>query len=82
LILTEGIPLEEILNLLTQVTKKWAVIEWVEPEDTSVYYLARGRNTDTLRLQYFEKTCQAFFKIIKKEKIEGMNRTLYLLEIL
>jgi hypothetical protein len=44
LLVTERVPLREILDLAAELTRQWLVIEFIAPEDEMFKMIARGRN--------------------------------------
>ncbi len=82
LLVTEGIPCEEILRLFAQLTRGWCVIEYVPPIDKGFQALSRGRDYSFFTQQYFEKCLEGKFKLIQKHPIENSTRVLYLLEVI
>lgn len=81
MLVTERVPLEEILDLATHLTTNLLLIEFVEPSDPMFRRLVRGRDAlyAHLTASYFEAACAVGFEIIRKQPIENSSRTLYLL---
>jgi len=81
LMVTERIPLPEILRLVAELTRDAAVIEYVGPEDPMFHILTRGRDGlhQDLTPQRFEAACQQYFRIVCSRTREGSHRRLYLL---
>jgi SAM-dependent methyltransferase len=81
MLVTERIPLEEILKLAQELTTGLLLIEFVEPADPMFRRLVRGRDAlyAHLTASYFESACTASFQILRKQAIAGSNRILYLL---
>lgn len=81
LVVTERIPLEEIVSLAAEFTTDLAVIEFVAPQDPMFQRIARGREHlhRDLIPQEFESACRARFAILRSETLPGSFRTLYLL---
>lgn len=82
LLVTERIPLDEILELASDLTTRWAIVEYVSPEDAMFRRLARGRDAlhASLDQTVFEKTCQRYFTILESKPQAGGHRRLYALE--
>lgn len=80
LLVTEGIPLEEILDLAAEMSRGFVVIEFVETSDPMFQRIARGRDAlySHLSRQAFEAAAQRLFEIAACEQIRGLNRWLYL----
>lgn len=81
LLVTERVPLLEILRLASELTRDAAVIEFVPFTDPMFQRLLRGR--DELHRDFtqhsFEQACGAHFRIIRKEQLAPGSRCLYLL---
>jgi len=82
MLVTERVPLEEILDLAAELTTNLLLIEFVEPSDPMFRRLVRGREALHAHLteSYFESACAARFQILRKQLIAGSSRTLYLLK--
>ena len=81
LLVTERIPLEEVLSLVSELSRDYVVIEYVAPEDPMFQKIARGRErlyVELTRVQ-FEAAAERRFEIVRREEIAGMHRCLYLL---
>ena len=81
LLVTERIPLEEVLDLATELTTSLLVIEFVGPEDEMFQTIARGRDHlhAGLTPAVFEAACRRRFEIIRSQLLDGTHRRLYLL---
>jgi len=81
LLVTERIPLEEIINLTAHLTTDLAVVEFVMPEDAMFRRLARGRGHLHADLSHaaFEAACQPHFDVVRTAHLIGTHRWLYLL---
>lgn len=81
MLVSERIPLDAILGLVAGLTSKYAVIEFVEAEDSMFRSLLRGRGElhGDLNPAAFESACLQAFDIVRSERIEGSFRRLYLL---
>jgi SAM-dependent methyltransferase len=81
LMVTDGIPLEEILALLAGLTRNSAVIEFVAPSDPMFRKLARGRDAlyAGLTVESFEACCSRHFDLVARSGPLGGTRWLYLL---
>jgi 2-polyprenyl-3-methyl-5-hydroxy-6-metoxy-1,4-benzoquinol methylase len=79
LLVTERIPLEEILRQASELTTSLLIIEFVAPEDEMFRHLTRGREhlhaslTETI----FERVCGEYFDIVKSVPLPGSRRRLY-----
>ena len=80
LLVTDQIPLDEIMEQVSRLTTEWLIIEYVSPQDSQFIRLLRGRDTmyHWFNRDVFEKELSKFFEIIKKDESTSNNRTLYL----
>jgi SAM-dependent methyltransferase len=81
MLVSERIPLEQILSLAASLTTDLLLMEFVEPGDPMFRRLARGRDAlyTHLTASYFEKACAPWFQILRKQPIGDSFRTLCLL---
>jgi SAM-dependent methyltransferase len=79
LVVGEGIPLEEVVDLAAQLTTDTLIIEFIPAADPLVRRLARGRDALHARLtrDTFEATCRRSFRIVRSEACNGSGRWLY-----
>jgi len=81
MVVTERVPLADILSLAASLTTSLLLIEFVGPEDSMFKRLARGR--DELHRDFtpavFETACRERFQIVRSQHMEGTGRWLYLL---
>ena|SRR5215204_2847272 len=79
MLVTERIPLIEILKLAWELTKDRLIIEWVDPRDQMFRMLTRGNPHlyEHLNRELFEETSAEYFSIERKESFEDGHRTLY-----
>jgi SAM-dependent methyltransferase len=82
LLLMDQIPLPAVVELLRDLTSRWAIVEWVPAEDSQFLEMCRGRenlyrhlNEDLLR-----KELQPYFTTRLGERLAN-GRTLWLLEL-
>jgi SAM-dependent methyltransferase len=82
LLVTERVPLQEVLALAAELTTRWLVIEFVAPQDPMFQTLTRGREHlhKDLTPAAFEEACQRRFRIQQRVQLPGVQRALYLLE--
>jgi 2-polyprenyl-3-methyl-5-hydroxy-6-metoxy-1,4-benzoquinol methylase len=82
LAIAERIPLMEIVCLCAEITKKYAILEFVGPEDLMFRKLLRGRGHlyGDLTQANFETAISSKFKILDSQKLSEMDRVLYLVE--
>ncbi|MGH9492922.1 MAG: class I SAM-dependent methyltransferase [Terriglobales bacterium] len=81
MLVSERIPLPEILSLAAELSTNIVVAEYVDPQDSMFRRLVRGREHlhRDLAQQVFEDACRAHFEIVRSQQIEGTHRRLYLL---
>ena len=82
LLVTERIPLEEILRLAYEVTNSLLVIEFVEPKDEMFRRLTRGREAlhASLNAAVFEQACTPYFEIVRSLALPDTQRRMYCLK--
>lgn len=80
MLVSERVPLDEILAMASQLTKDAAVIEYVGPGDSMFKRIARGRDAlhADLTPEVFEAACAKHFRIVRFVPT-GDHRRLYLL---
>ncbi len=81
LLVRERIPLPAIVDYLAGSTTRWAVVEWVPPEDPQFIRLS-GPNRklyETLTAADFETSLSRWFEIERTEVLPDGNRKIYLL---
>ena len=83
MLVTERVPLEELLSLAAELTRDYLLIEFVAPADPMFQRIVRGREAlhDHLTFERFEAAAAAHFEQVKSLKIEGLHRCLYLLRL-
>lgn len=81
LLVSERIPLSEILRLAADLVTRFAVIEFVGPEDSMFRRLTRGRDAlhADLDKEVFERACAPYFEIVRLLHTPDTHRWLYLL---
>lgn len=81
LLITERVPLSEILDLAAELTTDLCVVEFVGPGDSMFKRLVRGREHlfAELTAPAFEAACRTRFDIVRTQHVEGTERWLYLL---
>jgi hypothetical protein len=82
LLVSERIPLAEILRQAADLTTSWLVIEFVEPKDEMFRRLTRGRDSlhAGLDAAAFERACGAHFEIVRSLPLPGTMRRMYCLK--
>jgi len=81
MLVTERIPLSEILNLAADLTTDLLVIEFIAPADPMFQHLTRGRSAlhQDLTREVFESVCTQYFDIIRSQQLDSNSRRLYLM---
>jgi hypothetical protein len=79
MLVTERVPLNDIIDQAAQLTTDFLLIEFVSPEDSMFRRLARGREElhRDLTSEVFEDSCRRRFEIVHSQHIEGTSRWLY-----
>jgi SAM-dependent methyltransferase len=79
MLVTERIPLHEILRLARELTTDQLVVEFVAPGDEMFKLLTRGNDNlyQYLTRELFESVSEKFFKIERVEQLAGSQRWLY-----
>ena len=80
MLVTERIPLGELLRLAAELTRGYLLIEFVAPSDPMFIRIARGRemlHADLTRTA-FEAAASAHFDLLKSQPLDGLDRCLYL----
>lgn len=82
LLVSERIPLDEIMSLAADLTDDLLVIEFVSPEDPMFCRITRGRDHlfSDLTRQVFERTARKHFEIVRCERLDETHRWLYLMK--
>lgn len=81
LLVSERVPLHEIIGLAADLTTDMLVIEFVGPDDPMFRRLARGRDDlfSDLTAGRFEAALGLRFDIVRSQRLEDASRWLYLL---
>lgn len=82
LLLADQIPLSAILDQVSQISNRWAILEWIPKEDEQFAELCRGRDSLYAHLteNYFADTLSSSFAIRDRERLPN-GRSLWLIEI-
>jgi SAM-dependent methyltransferase len=81
MLVTERVPLADIIDLAAELTTDLLIIEYVAPDDSMFQRLTRGREElhQDLTADLFENLCRRHFDIVRVQHVEGSTRRLYLL---
>jgi hypothetical protein len=81
MLVTERVPLPDILDLAAELTTDLLVVEYIGPDDSMFRRLTRGRDElhKDLNQGVFEEIARRHFEIVRVQHFEGSSRWLYLL---
>lgn len=81
LLVTERIPLDEIVHLAAELSTGYLIVEYVAKEDPMFQQIARGRDYlhESFTRESFESACRRHFSIVRSESTKENLRWLYLL---
>jgi SAM-dependent methyltransferase len=81
LLVSERIPLPEVMRLAAELTTDLLVIEYVAPADPMFRRIARGRDHlhESLTQEYFEEVARRSFEIVRSERLGDTHRAIYML---
>ena len=81
LMVSERIPLGEIMSLAAELTTDLLVIEFVAPDDPMFRRIARGRDQlfTGLTKESFEGSAAQYFDVVRCERLDQTSRWLYLM---
>ena len=81
LLVTERIPLPEIIDLAAELTRDILIIEFIDPADSMFRRMVRGRGAlfTGMTREFFETICRRHFEIVRSRHIDESRRYLYLL---
>jgi len=81
LMVSDGIPLRDVMELLARLTTNLLVVEFVAPADVMFRRLSRGRDGlfAHLSADNFERVCAQHFNILRSRQVQ-QTRTIYLLQ--
>jgi SAM-dependent methyltransferase len=80
MLVTERIPMDELLRLAAELTRCYLLIEFVGPSDPMFVRIVRGREAlhANLSRAAFEAAAAAHFELVKAQPLDGLDRCLYL----
>lgn len=81
LLIADQIPLDAVVDQIAEMTRRWAVVEWVPKEDSQFAGLCRGREDLYAHLteEHFVQLFSERFAARTRERLPN-GRTLWLLE--
>jgi hypothetical protein len=82
MVVTDRIPLRDVLKLASELTTNALIIEFVPPGDPKFRKIARGRDHlhADLDQTVFENAAKEFFDIVVSEKLPETERIAYFLK--
>jgi len=80
IVVTERIPLEELLALAAEVSREYLLIEFVAPQDLMFQRIVRGREVlySHFTQEHFEAAAKPHWELVRSRQITGLHRWLYL----
>jgi hypothetical protein len=80
MLVTERIPLEDLLELADELSREYVLIEFVAPQDPMFQRIVRGRDElySHISPAWFEAVALSRFELVRSTRIDGLNRWLYL----
>jgi len=81
LLVTERVPLPEVVALAAELTTELCIVEYIGAEDSMFKRLVRGRGAlySGLTREGFEEACGVRFEILRTQHVKDTMRWLYLL---
>ncbi len=80
IVVTERVPIEELLALAADLCREYLLIEFVAPDDPMFQRIVRGREALYVFLtrEHFETAAQRDWELVQSRQITGLHRWLYL----
>jgi SAM-dependent methyltransferase len=80
ILVTERIPLEDLLVVADELSREYVLIEYVAPADPMFQKIVRGRDElyADFSPDWFEATALRRFELVRSARIDGLHRWLYL----
>ena len=81
LLVTERIPLDQVIDQAADLTRDLLILEFILPEDPMFRRIARGRDRlhSNLTVARFEEACRRRFDVIRSVHLDDADRWLYVL---
>jgi SAM-dependent methyltransferase len=80
LLVGERLPLDEVIAIVHNLSKRYWIAEYVGPADANFQWLAKGRAYPGLDRGRFEHLARERFRMLRHEVLPGMDRHLYFFE--
>jgi SAM-dependent methyltransferase len=80
IVVTERIPLEDLLALAAEISREYLLFEFVAPQDPMFQRIVRGREAlhSHLTQERFEEAARPHWEPVRSRQITGLHRWLYL----
>jgi SAM-dependent methyltransferase len=80
IVVTERIPLEDLLALAAEISREYLLIEFVAPQDPMFQRIVRGREAlySQFTQERFEDAAKPHWELVRSRQITGLHRWLYL----
>jgi len=80
IVVTERIPLEDLLAVAAEISREYLLIEFVAPQDPMFQRIVRGREAlySHLTQEHFEDAAKPHWELVRSRQITGLHRWLYL----
>lgn len=80
LLVTDRIPLDEVIDVAADITRRSLVIEYVDPADPMFRQIARGRESlhTGLSIDTFTRSCERRFEVAASQEISPTRRLFHL----
>ena len=80
IVVTERIPLEDLLALAADISREYLAIEFIAPQDPMFQRIVRGREAlySHLTRERFEDAAKPHWELVRSRQITGLHRWLYL----
>ncbi|HEY3743485.1 MAG TPA: class I SAM-dependent methyltransferase [Bryobacteraceae bacterium] len=83
LLVSDQAPLDDVFEVAAQLTRRWLLIEYIDPSDAMFRKLARGRDTlyEWLTREAFVQAASVRFEIVRTLHLPDSQRSLYLMSL-
>ncbi len=80
ILVTERIPLEDLMKLVGEISREYVLIEFVAPQDPMFQRIVRGRTQLYAHLtrERFEEVAGERFELVRCQRMDGLDRWIYL----
>jgi SAM-dependent methyltransferase len=79
MLVTERVPLPDIVDLAAELTTDQLIIEFIDPRDSMFQRITRGREAlhKDLTPAVFENACRRHFEVVRSLQLPGSHRWIY-----